>query len=279
VTVPRSLSSRDTVVPYLGSALKTISRLPAESARLGDDMLTAEGVIGKIVSFIVDKTIGKISTLPFDKRRKACRSLTKLYYSVQALDDVTENFLETLDQFRDSGNAAAVVHALNNHRHEVELATNMFVDLGYELHAGLEIIDPVLAACCRTLYVSKGDFLAFLSNSIRWNRSESPAKIIVKRPLGRMEAADLEDLYGRTKSSFEAGVRNYWPSSALDDFASDFEEIEIGFEDEKAATELRDMIVQQNARFKTAKERLRQSIKDRFSIEEVLFQTDTHPYR
>jgi hypothetical protein len=79
-------------VPYLGSALKTISRLPAESARLGDDMLTAEGVIGKIVSFIVDKTIGKISTLPFDKRRKACRSLTKLYYSVQALDDVTENF-------------------------------------------------------------------------------------------------------------------------------------------------------------------------------------------
>ena len=94
-----------------------------------------------------------------------------------------------------------------------------------------------------------------------------------------MEATDLEDLYGRTESSFEAGVRNYWPSSALNDFASDFEDIEIGFEDEKAATELRDMIVQQNARLKTAKERLRQLIKDRFSIEEVLFQSDTHPYR
>jgi hypothetical protein len=242
-------------------------------------VLTAEGIVSKVVSFVVDKTIGKITALPFDRRKKACRSLTKLYHCVQALDEVTENVLHTLEDFQGSGEAAALVHTLNNHRHEVERATNMFVDLGYELHAGLAIVDPVLAECCHTLYISKVDFLTLMSNSIHWDRSGLKAKVVVKRPLGRMEAVDMEDLYARTKSAFEAGVKHDWPSSALDDFASDFEEISIGFEDEEAASQLRDMILQQNIRLKTAKERLRQLIRDSFSIEEVLFQSDSHPYR
>jgi hypothetical protein len=78
-------------------------------------MRTAESIVAKVVIFIVQKTIGKIVSLPFDKRRKACRSLTKLFYCVQSLDDVTESFLRTFDDFRRSGNADALVNALNNH--------------------------------------------------------------------------------------------------------------------------------------------------------------------
>src|ERR1700677_1856674 len=136
-------------------------------------MLTAASLIGKIVDFVVQKTSEKLFNLPLDKRRKACRALTKLYYCVQCLDDVTAHFLETLDAFQKSGDAYAVVNALNNHRHDVELATNMFIDLGQELHPGLEIIDPALAQCCATLYVSKFDFLSFMSNSIHWDRTGS----------------------------------------------------------------------------------------------------------
>jgi hypothetical protein len=242
-------------------------------------MLTAESVIGKVVSFIVDKTLGKLVAMPFDKRRKACRSLTKLYYCVQALDDVTENFLQTLDDFHESGNAYAVVNGLNNHAYKVELATNMFIDLGYELYGGLEIIDPALAECCHTLYVWKFDFLRFMSNAIHWDRSTSPAKIIVKRPIGKMESVDMDSMYDLTKNALLAGEKYYWPSSALDEFRSDFEDISIGFEDEEAATQLREMIVRQNTTLKEAKERLRNLIKESFSIEEVLFQSDSHPYR
>ena len=242
-------------------------------------MLTAESVIGKVVSFIVDKTLGKLVAMPFDKRRKACRSLTKLYYCVQALDDVTENFLQTLDDFLESGNAYAVVNGLNNHAYKVELATNMFIDLGYELYGGLEIIDPALAECCHTLYVWKFDFLRFMSNAIHWDRSTSPAKIIVKRPIGKMESVDMDSMYDLTKNALLAGEKYYWPSSALDEFRSDFEDISIGFEDEEAATQLREMIVRQNTTLKEAKERLRNLIKESFSIEEVLFQSDSHPYR
>jgi len=242
-------------------------------------MLIAESIVGKVVSFIVDKTLGKLVALPFDKRRKACRSLTKLYYCVQCLDDVTENFLQTIDDFRDSGNADAVVNALNNHVHEVELATNMFIDLGYELHGGLEIIDPALAECCHALYVGKFDFLSFMSNSIHWDRSVTPSKIVVKRPLGRIESVDMENMYDLISKALQTGEKHYWPSTAFDDFTEDFEEIAIGFEDEEAAVQLREMIARQNKALKVAKERLRNLIKESFSIEEVLFQSDSHPYR
>jgi hypothetical protein len=98
-------------------------------------MITVESIIGKLVSFILNKAISKLVDLPFDKRRKACRSLTKLHYSIQALDDVTEDFRRTLDDFQESGDAHAIGNALDNHAYAVGLATNMFLDLGHELAA------------------------------------------------------------------------------------------------------------------------------------------------
>ena len=242
-------------------------------------MLTAESIVAKVVIFIVQKTIGKIVSLPFDKRRKACRSLTKLYYCVQSLDDVTESFLHTFDEFRRSGKADVLVNALNNHSHDVELATNMFIDLSQELEPGLELIDPALALCCHALYRGKGDFLNFMSNSIHWERSGQRPRIVLKRPLGRMELADMESMYNLSNQAIAAGEKHYWPTSVFDEFSKDFEEISVGFEDEFVATELYEMIFQQNRLLKTAKEALRTLIKESFSIEEVLFQSDSHPYR
>ena len=242
-------------------------------------MITAEGIVAKIVSFIVEKTVGKLTSLTFDKRKKACRALTKLYYCVQSLDDVTESFLQTFDDFCESGNGDAFVNALNNHSRDIELATNMFIDLSQELDPGLELIDPALARCCQTIYMGKFDFLSFMSNSIRWDRSATKPKIILKRPRGRMELADMENMYKLSKEAMQAGITHYWPSSALDDFRQDFVDISIGFEDDAAATELHAMILQQNKLLKTAKEHLRTLIKNSFSIEEILFQSDSHPYR
>jgi hypothetical protein len=48
----------------------------------------------------------------------------------------------------------------------------------------------------------------------------------------------------------------YWPTSALDDFADDFEEVSIGFEDDQAAAQLENMIIRQNTRLKETKEKL-----------------------
>ena len=242
-------------------------------------MLTAEAVVGKIVVFICEKTMLKLVQLPFDKRKKACRSLTKLYYSVQRLDDVTEAIFRTVDAFRRHSDAFAVINSLNNHMHEVALATNMFIDLGYELQAGLEIIDPVLAQCCNLLYIGKFDFLTYMSNSIEWERTGAKAKIVAKIPQGRAESIDMDDMYERTLVALGSGEKFYWPESAFDEFKEDIQSFSLNWEDDEAARQFMVMLSRQRESLSTARDRLRELLKSSFSIEEILFQTDSQPYR
>lgn len=234
-------------------------------------MITAEGIVGKVVIFIVNKTVGKLIDLPFDKRRKACRSLTKLYYCVQTLDDVTEDFYKTLIDFQNSGDAEAMVHALNNNKHKIEQASNMFIELGEELHSGLEIIDPALARCCNALYVSKFDFLSFMSNSIEWDRSDDKPNLLVKTPLDNMLNVDLEHQYNKAKLALSEGDKYYWPSSTLDDFSNNTDTIIITFDDADSARHLKQHLDKHRELLGAAKESLRNLLKDNFSIEEVLF--------
>ena len=188
-------------------------------------------------------------------------------------------FYKPLDDFRQSGNAGAFVNALNNHSRDIERTTNMFVDLSQELDPGLELIDPALARCCHTIYMGKFDFLGFMSNSIHWDRSGKNQKSFLNAQEAAWNWLTWKRCTSFTKEAIPAGIKHYWPSSTLDDFQQDFDDISIGFEDEAAATELHAMILQQNRLLKTAKEHLRTLIKNSFSIEEILFQSDSHPYR
>ncbi|RZD22222.1 hypothetical protein [Pseudoalteromonas sp. MEBiC 03485] len=242
-------------------------------------MITSEGVIGKVVTFIVSKTVGKLVDLPFDKRKKACRSLTKLYYCVQTLDDVTEEFYQTLEDFDDWGDAKAMINALNNNASKLEQASNMFIELGQELRGGLEIIDPVLANCCNALYISKSDFLSFMSNSIEFDRTNEVATIKVKTPSDEMLNVDLNKKYDETKIAFAENDITYWPSSALDDFYEEVSMVTISFDDMQSAQRLKTHIDKHRKLLGSAKVSLRELLKDNFSIEEVLFQNDSHPWR
>ncbi len=240
-------------------------------------MITASAVIAKIVEFIATKLLGRFADLPFDKRKQACRSLVKLYFCVEALDEVTEEFDRTFHDFKDSGNAEALIHALNNNSHDIELASNAFVDLGKELEQGLEILDPALARCCHLLYISKFDFLSFLSQFVHWEERGGKRFIVIKRPQGLMERVDMEELYRDAQEGLKSKESHYWPSSALDEFDKDFESVEITFEDTETAYQIHEMILAQNKRLKEAKESLRELIKSNFKIEEILFQNNSRP--
>lgn len=242
-------------------------------------MITAGTVVEKIAGFIAGKVATHIASLAIDKRRKACRALTKLYFCVSALDEACEDILREFEDFRSNKAAFGLVNALNNHKHEVEHATNMFIDLSYELKAGLQIIDPALAATCHTLYRGKFDFLSFLSNSITWDRQEEKPRILIKAPTGRMDAVDLKTLYQESLVALGAGEKFYWPESSLDDFQDGFETISIGWDDEKTAKTVHKMLAVQKTALTNARESLRSLLAEKFSIHEVLFQADSHPYR
>jgi hypothetical protein len=238
-------------------------------------LLTAADIIAKIASFIAEKTLGKTVGLAADKRRKACRAVTKLYYCLQALDDVTQTLLLHLDGNTD---ASSFCNALLSNEQEIELATNMFIDLSYELQNGLEIIDPPLANCCHLLYLGKFDFLTMMSRSVEWEGHGSAAVVTIKCPPRTMGNADMEEMYRDAANAVWRGEKYYWPNSAFDDYCGDWEEIKVSFSDSQAAAGLQEMIIRQNALLKAAKEKLRCLICAKFSLEEVLFQSDTHPY-
>ena len=242
-------------------------------------MITAELVVGKLGLFICQKAAQSIAKLPFDKRKKACRSLTKLYYCFQALDDVTESIFQCIRQFRqsESGEAKAVMNSLNNHMHEIALATNMFVDLGHELHGGLEILDPALARCCDALYVGKYDFLTQMSASIAWDRSEHGNRIIVKMPRQTVDLPTLENAYCSAKAAFQRGEKHYWPDTW--GTRESEEDVILSWDDNINAENFVNRLAQHRAVLIDAKEKLRELLKSSFSVEELLFQTDAHPYR
>ncbi|MBT2143261.1 MULTISPECIES: hypothetical protein [unclassified Rhodanobacter] len=244
-------------------------------------MITAGTLAAKIASFIAGKAATHIGSLALDKRRKACRALTKLYFCVSALDEAGADILVTFEGFRSDSNAFSfpLMNALNNHMHEVAHATNMFVDLGYELEAGLRIIDPALAATCHTLYRGKFDFLLFLSNCISWDRQGEKSKIIVKFPTGKLDEVDLEVPYRESQMALGSGEKVYWPESALDDFRAGFEDVSIEWDDENTARRVHEMLVSQKTALEDARERLRRLLSEKFSVHEILFQSDSHPYR
>jgi hypothetical protein len=242
-------------------------------------MITAGTIVGKIAELIVTKSVTRIGSLALGKRRKACRSLTKLYYCVSALDEAADEIIHTFEGFRSGGVAYALVNALNNHMHEVAYATDMFVDLGYELEAGLEIIDPALAITCHTLYRGKYDFLMFMSTSIAWDRTQEKARIVISAPTGAMDAVDLDAVYTQSQLALGRGEKLYWPESALDDFKGGFETVLVEWQDDVTAENVHQMLVRQKAALGEARENLRALLAEKFKIEEILFQSDTHPYR
>lgn len=237
-------------------------------------MLTAASIIGKVVLFIVEKAGSQIIAMQFDKRRKACRSISKLYNCVQALDEITQLTIDDFQIYKNSGNAHPIFTAISSNAHHIEVVSNVFIETGYDLYEALEVIDPALAQCCTALCVGKYDLLTFLSNSIVCDYSSEPATILIKRPLGRMESADLDAMYRDTSGALRAGEKYYWPTSAFDDFNRDFEDVIINFEDERAATEIFEMIVSQNGVLGDAREKLRLLIKSNFTIDEILYSSN-----
>ncbi len=242
-------------------------------------MLTSAGLLSKLLTLIAEKSASKLITLPFDKRKKACRTLTKLYYSAQCLDDVTQTLLYTFQGFIKYGTASALVTCLRNHQRDLELASNMFMDLSEELQGGLEIIDPSLAKCCSAIYSGKGGFLDYISNSITIDRRAGVATITLNIPNGNVEFNQLEAMYQSSEEAEAQHVKHFWPHGAFEFLSRDIQKVDLQNISNEAGDELLSMIQNQNNLLRAAKESLRTLLKDNFTIDEILFQNDSHPYR
>jgi hypothetical protein len=239
-------------------------------------MLTGEGFIAKTILAIVTKAGEKLLGIPFDKKKKACRVLTKLYYSTVSLDEATDRFLEEFDHFPIPGKANALITIFGWNAHKVSEASSLFLELSHELHAGLKIIDPGLADFCGHLAAGKGSLLGLLSNCSEVSQRDGQPVLNIYRPNERILGTDFEASLKWCEELQAAGVSFYWPQGVFE-FFQDFEEISITTQDDALALELIELIKNQNALLKQARESLRTVLVANFSIEDILFQPKSRP--
>jgi hypothetical protein len=192
---------------------------------------------------------------------------------------VTESILDCAKNYRttQTGIAFTVVNTLNNHRQNVELASNMFIDLSHELHGGLRIIDPALAACCDALYASKFAFLTEMSESIVWDRTASETKMVVKMPKRTTTEAILNEKYNEAILALRDGDTYYWPDTWIE--SKDPSPLVLTWDDNDTAKQFMENLTQHRDKLSDAKQKLRELLRTSFNIEELLFQYDAHPYR
>jgi len=232
-------------------------------------MLTGEGLIGKIITTIASKVASRLLGIPMDKRRKVAQALTKLYFATVRLDEVTDQFIEIFDRFgKDADDSDALLIAIKTEGKSIDTASETFAELSDEIYAALLILDPVLANCLNFLKTGKGDFLSFLSNSVRLSTDGGNTRLKVEMPNARILSTDFDSIYKLCTQKHEQGEQYYWPEGVFDYF-NDFEIVEIIFDDPHAAKELTSMISHQQLLLKQARESLRVLLKDNLTLEEV----------
>jgi hypothetical protein len=240
--------------------------MPQESS-----MVTGEGFIAKIVTSITGKAASTLMSLVLDKRRKACRTLVKLYHAIVSLDETTEDFLTFATASAHNSSASGLLAAVRSFAHLFEVPSNAFIDLSRELKEGLMIIDPTLARSLEFLYYGKDDFLSFLSCSIETREVEGKMHLVIYRPNEKILNTDFEYAYHESLAANQHGETYYWPAGAFDYFR-DFEEFDISTASEDAAKALVEMIRLHHQQLKQAGEALRSLLVRNFTVEELLFQ-------
>lgn len=238
-------------------------------------MLTAEKVIGNVVTFVVQKAVTRIDNLAIDDRKKACRVLTKLYYCVQALDEVTESIFRQVVYPRPGENEASssVMNVLLYRMDALRCTSKMFVALGHELYRGLKVIDPALSDCCEPLYyLGKHCFLVEMSKSFVVIGSGIDCGLIVKMPKMTVEPEALERVYAAVIEAHRLGLPNchrltWTKSSGPSSFC-------LTWDSKEAGAKFLGNLIEHRRCLTDAKQMLRELLRTRFTVDELLFQND-----
>lgn len=240
-------------------------------------MITSEPIVAKIITSILAKLASTVGGLLPTKRQRASRYLVKLYYAVQALEEVTSHVIQHTTGSTLEGAAARLIQALVREQQSIEFASNAFIDLSRDLERGLALLDPALHQLCRVIYRGKADFLTFMSFGLRPDlRSNGARALLPLLPSDRLLATDFEQAYTDSRRIVESGSEYYWPSGAFD-YMNDAEELEIFLGSDMEADRVIQFVRQHHASLSAAKEQLRKFLVNSFTVEELLFHNDETP--
>lgn len=239
-------------------------------------MLTGQGLLGKLVMFVAEKLVGHKLALSLDERKRACRAFAELYYCLDRLEEINSRWIELLSLGMADG--GLLIGDLQCLVPSTSTVSGRLLEIRGELHFAIELLDPALARTVRQLYAAKGGLLSLLALGLDVESCHHSAKSVTylspNPKILRLDMVEFDNWVKQHASS--AGYQSNqleWPQNLLW-----FGEIEQGFADAtlelanpESLSRLRNVLVEHGQVLAAAREKLREFVVARFSVEDVLY--------
>jgi hypothetical protein len=232
-----------------------------------------------MIDFMVSKLAGKQLDLFLDEKKKACKVFVKLYFSMEQLEEITSEFLADLEPItRGEQTHLSPSFSLAEMSVRIDNNSQNFLEAVDHLSSVLEVYDPILRSALSQLSYYKFSFLMTASRSFMLEKKEGYYIEAIKydKPVDKVMGIDLEEHYQWLEKVGDVYSLDYdleWPQNILVYFFNDedIEEGRINIRDKESLVEFYNLLKPHAEIMSTARERLRELIKSKFSIEDVLF--------
>lgn len=246
-------------------------------------MITWIGFAGKLIEFIAMKLLGKQLDLALDDKKRACRAFLDLHDALFDVEQVASKFLSMLQRIGVDKRPRLYSAWVRGFQEEVESCTARFVGAANQVSRVLEVLDPAVLLMFGQVHVSKMGMVAAASKvfsggaaqfEVQWQSGEvrKLAGISYTSPPLSLMALDLEALYHSLgdmklpRGMFEPGI-DMLARSLPEENAP-----EVLAPNDLAGMAKLAMDLQQHIQVvRAARDRVRQFISAKFSVEDLLY--------
>jgi len=249
-------------------------------------MITGASFIGKLIEFLATKLLGKRVDLALDDKKRACRAFLNLYESISKLELITRTIVSKLEPVAQNNKERIYSRWLEELSPQVDSTSIALLQSIDNLGPVVSLFDPDLAALFSRLVEGKKGIFFYVSSvssvrefrfEIRWKESSPPAKsksleaIRYTKLSKEITLDDLEGAYAGIKKL--AGIPKVeWPRDVLSALIQDkLIEDYLSPTDKTKIKELYDALRTHLEILMQAREKLGEFIKNRFSIEDLLY--------
>jgi hypothetical protein len=239
-------------------------------------LLTGQGLIGKLALFIAEKLINHKLAISLDEKKRVCRAFVEFYHCLDRLEEVNSRAVGVLNFGVEHG--GILIGDLELLMPAVNALSQRFLETRGELHHAIELIDPALANAVTQIYDAKGSFLLMLSDSVLYKAGpRDTASIKYFAPDPRILEIDMVSYANWVEhfSATTAYAKNNleWPQTLLwsGEFEEGFHPAELLLTDRTSLGQLRTILVGHGTVLSSAREKIREFISSKFSVEDILY--------
>lgn len=185
-------------------------------------MLGWIALIGRTISFALEKLASKAIDLTTDQRRKSARQFLALYQAVEDLEVLSKEVMVELRDMNQMADPSLAREWLRDVSIAVDETSQRFFESTRGLRTVLEIFDPVLATTIGTLEADKFSFLLVAARGFQGLGNRESPEIKYTYPSQKGVHLDLDQAYQWHADRYPLDPTQpaEWPDDVLSSFVT-----------------------------------------------------------